>query len=156
MASRLKALVFGMSALIVASAGTVALAQMSGEQVVKEREALMKRNSADNKIVAAAVKSGQIDAKVAKAAQEISDSAKKLPSLFPPGTGDDKLRTRAKPAIWKEQSKFLGYAKDLETGFAEVASAAKSGDAKAMTAAFKKASQTCGACHKEFRGPALK
>jgi cytochrome c556 len=156
MISRGKVLALGVASAFLISGATVALAQMNGEQTVKERESLMKGMSANNKIVAAAAKSGQIDDKVTKAAQEISDSAKKIPSLFPAGTGDDKLRTRAKPAIWQEQSTFTGYAKDLENGFSAVASAAKSGDKAAVGAAFAKASQACGSCHKQFRGPELK
>lgn len=158
MASRFKALALGVAlALVIAGGGvTVALAQMSGEQAVKERSALMKGFGENNKILVAASKSGQFDAKAAKAAEEISASAKKIPALFPAGTGDDKLRTRAKPAIWQEQSKFLGYAKDAETSFAALASAAKSGDKAGAGMAFTKANEVCTACHKQFRGPALK
>jgi cytochrome c556 len=158
MASRLQVLALGGAlALVIAGGGvTVAVAQMSGEQVVKERSDLMKGISENNKILVAAVKSGEIDAKAAKAAEEISASAKKIPALFPAGTGDDKLRTRAKPAIWQEQAKFLGYAKDAETNFAAMAKAATAGDKSGAEAAFTKASEACSACHKEFRGPALK
>ncbi len=146
-----------MSAFVAIAIGaTAAMAQMSGEQAVKARTDLMKAMSADNKIVVAAAKSGEIDDKAIKAAQNISDNAKKIPALFPAGTGDDKLRTRAKSAIWQEQTAFTGHAKDLETGFATLVSAAKAGDKAAVGATFAKASQACAACHKQFRGPELK
>ena len=158
MASRFKALTLGVGLAIVMAGGgvTVALAQMSGEQAVKERSELMKSFGENNKILAAAVKSGEIDAKAAKAAEEISAGLKKAVTLFPAGTGDDKLRTRAKPAIWQDLTKFTGYAKDAETHFAAMASAAKSGDKAGAEMAFTKGNEACTACHKEFRGPALK
>jgi cytochrome c556 len=157
MAFRFRAVVFGMAALALAAAGvTAALAQASGEQAVKERSDLMKSFNDSNKIVAAAVKSGEIDAKVIAAAEQISTGARKIPALFPEGTGDDKLRTRAKAVLWQEKPKFEANAKDLETAFAEVATAAKAGDKAGVEAGFKKGNDTCNACHKDYRGPQLK
>jgi cytochrome c556 len=152
----LRAVVFGVaSAMVLAGAG-VAFAQASGEQAVKERSDLMKSFNEANKTVAAAAKGGEIDANVVKAAEHIADGAKKITSLFPAGTGDDKLRTRAKPAIWQNWATFEGDAKNLENSFAAVAVAAKAGDKAGVAATFAKANQACSACHKEFRGPALK
>ncbi len=158
MALRFRAVVFGAAtALALAGAGvTLAWAQASGEQAVKERSDLMKSQNANNKIVAAAAKGGEIDAKVIKAAEEINATAKKILPLFPAGTGDDKLRTRAKPAIWQQWSKFEGNAKDLESGSAALVVAAKAGDKSGVAAGFTKVNEACTACHKDFRGPALK
>lgn len=158
MASRMRPIIVGLAMAAALSAGgtTIVLAQAGGEQAVKQRSDLMKTFNENNKIIAAAVKGGAIDAKVAKAAEEISAGAGKLTALFPAGTGDDKLRTRAKPAIWQDWSTFESNAKDASSSFAAVAAAAKAGDKAGVEAGFTKGNQACSACHKEFRGPALK
>jgi cytochrome c556 len=158
MASRATPIILGVAMVAALAVGgtTIVLAQANTEPVLKERSNLMKSFNENNKLIAAAVKSGEVDAKVAKAAEDISAGAKKITALFPAGTGDDKVRTRAKPGIWQDWSKFEANAKDLEGSFAAAAAAAKAGDKAGVEAGFTKGNQVCTACHKDFRGPALK
>ncbi|HEY4133604.1 MAG TPA: cytochrome c [Alphaproteobacteria bacterium] len=130
----------------------------TAEAAAKERQAVMKSFGDWSKTLAASAKSGTADAATAKAADDISAGMQKLPALFPAGSGLDKLpgSTRAKPEIWANFDKFQGYAKDGQAAFTQVATAAKSGDGAAVTAAFTKAAAVCSACHKEFRGPEIK
>jgi cytochrome c556 len=146
-------------ALIIAlclSAGSASA--QTAEAAAKERQALMKNFGSWSKTLVASSKSGTADAETAKAAEDISANMKKIPSLFPAGSGLDQMPngTRAKPDIWANFDKFQGYAKDGDAAFAEVASAAKAGNGAAVTAAFTKASAVCSSCHRDFRGPEVK
>lgn len=58
---------------------------------------------------------------------------------------------KAKPEIWKEKTKFDGYAQDFVTEAGKLAAAAKTGDVAQLKAAFGPAAQTCKACHDTFR-----
>jgi cytochrome c556 len=72
-----------------------------------------------------------------------------MPTLFP--AGSDKGNTKAAPAIWTNQAGFQKAAMTLSTAGETLATAAKSGDATAVAAAYKGVGDACGACHKEFR-----
>ena len=96
------------SLLVVAALtfGTAAIAQ-DAAKAVKEREALMKSNGKDAKALSAAVKKGKVGAKEAAIAAQLVANAKKIPTLFPEGSGSDKFKkSRAKPEIWASWSKF--------------------------------------------------
>ncbi len=60
-----------------------------------------------------------------------------------------KGKTRAKPAIWKDWSGFQAKARDFEGAAADFAAATRSGGD--LPAAFKAMTETCKACHKEYR-----
>jgi cytochrome c556 len=72
-----------------------------------------------------------------------------FPTLFP--AGSDKGNTKAAPTIWTDQAGFRKAAMTLTTTSEALATAAKSGDATAVAAAFKEVGEACGACHKEYR-----
>jgi cytochrome c556 len=72
-----------------------------------------------------------------------------FPTLFPPGS--DKGNTKAAPTVWSDQAGFQKAAMRLTTTSEALASAAKSGVATAVAAAFKEVGEACGACHKEYR-----
>jgi len=72
-----------------------------------------------------------------------------FPTLFPPGS--DKGTTKAAPAIWTDMAGFQKAAMTLSTAGETLATAAKSGDATAVAAAFKGVGEACGACHKDYR-----
>lgn len=156
--------------LIVACAAVAGFALMSsetihaaltGEAAIKARKEAMKANSKDNKIIQAFVKDGKGSAAdVAKAATEIAESSKKIPSLFPKGTGrgdfPDKT-TRALPKIWEDMA---GFEKAVDTMVAEaekLATVAKAGDKDAIAKQAAALSKNgCGGCHKTYRGEKVK
>jgi cytochrome c556 len=72
-----------------------------------------------------------------------------FPTLFP--AGSDKGNTKAGPTIWTDNPGFQKAAMNLSTAADTLATAAKSGDATAVAAAFKGVGDACGACHKEYR-----
>jgi cytochrome c556 len=141
-----------MFAAAVLTVSVPALAQ-DAAALVKQRGDIMKNVSGTLKALKKSAEAGKVGAKDAARVSKALAGAKKFTSLFPANTGSDKVKTRAKPEIWKEWATFEGHAGKLLAALAEVETAAKSGDAKAMGAAVKTASGTCGGCHKPFRGP---
>jgi cytochrome c556 len=128
------------------------------QAVVKDREALMKSNSDESKILAAVAK-GQapLDAKTVAAAEKVDANAKALLSKFPAGTSEQEVKGgRARAAIWMEWDKFSGFANDFQKTADELVVAAKSGDQKQFAAKQAAVAQACGACHKPYRAPEKK
>jgi cytochrome c556 len=140
---------FALTALV----GLSAVPASAQEAIVKERQDLMGSFGEWSKTLAAPVKGAPLDAAVVKAAEDVSASMKKIPALFPAGTGSDKMKNRAKPEIWADLAKFTAYANDGVAAYSALAAAAKSGDTAAYGAAFTKANGVCNECHRDFRGP---
>ena len=153
MSFRVKLAAVALTALAGLCFSPLVASAQSAEELVKARLALMAGFDESSKVLIASAKAGTADAATAKAAEDISAGLKKLPSLFSAGSGSDKLKTRAKPEIWADNTKFEGYAKDNDAAFLAVAAAAKAGDGAGVTAAFTKAVASCNVCHREYRGP---
>ncbi|BEI36700.1 c-type cytochrome [Polynucleobacter sp. HIN7] len=66
---------------------------------------------------------------------------------FGPGTEGGK----AEPAIWKESAKFKTAADRMQAAVAELNAAAQSGNPENLKRALGATSQTCKACHDDFR-----
>ncbi len=135
-----------LAVVTVAVGVTAALAQ----DIIAERQQLMKRSGAQSKAGAAMVR-GKAPFDLAKA-QAIfvvyADKAAKLPNLFPPTskTGGD---TRAAPAIWDDPKGFSAaiakFAADVKAAQGSVK------DADSFKVAFVEVSKNCGSCHEKFR-----
>src|SRR6185312_9622216 len=83
--------------------------------VVKERQATMKRQSADLKSIKQYLDGSADQAAAAKAAGNLLEAAGSLHTLFPKGTGMDEFpgKSGAKPVIWSEPDKFSAAQKTL-------------------------------------------
>jgi len=80
----------------------------------------------------------------------VAESMSKLPwAAF--GEGTDKGDTKAKPEIWKEQAKFKAGADKMQAEMTKLAAAAKTGNLDNIKTAFAATSDTCKACHDNFR-----
>ena len=152
----------GMAAAIaIGGAASVSLAQSQAD-VIKQRQAAMKDNGKEGKIIAEYAKSGKGSAKAVQAAAEkIVATAGKLTDLFPAGTSEDDAvgkagKTRAKAAIWTDMAKFKADDEALKKAAEAVAKAAAAGDQKMVADASKELNAACGNCHKAFRGAAKK
>ena len=66
---------------------------------------------------------------------------------FGPGTEGGK----AEPAIWKESAKFKTASDRMQAAVAELNTAAQSGNPENLKKALGATSQTCKACHDDFR-----
>jgi len=65
--------------------------------------------------------------------------------------GSDKGKTRAKPEIWENMDDFSDKLNNFREAAAELNTAAASGDANAMKAAFGATGKTCKACHDDYK-----
>jgi cytochrome c556 len=143
------------AALAIVAAGVtgVALGQ-DRETVLKDRQATMKEQGKN----AGAIKAyldGKGDLAQAKtAAADLTQTTKKIPELFPPGTGGPNPTGDyvAKPVIWTDWSKFLDAQKAAAAKADALLVAVNSGDKTAIEAAFTDLGKNgCGACHTTFR-----
>ena len=140
-------------AILVASASGMALGQ-DNETVLKDRQATMKEQGKDIGAVKAYL-DGKGDLAQAKTgAAGLTQTTKKIPELFPPGTGGPNPTGDyvAKPVIWTDWNKFLD-AQKAAAGKAEALLVAlNGGDKTAIEAAFNDLGKNgCGACHTTFR-----
>jgi cytochrome c556 len=140
-------------AIVVAGMSGVALGQ-DRETVLKDRQATMKQQGKD----AGAVKAyldGKGDLAQAKAgAADLTQTTKKIPELFPPGTGGPNPTGDyvAKPVIWTDWNKFLDAQKAAASKADALLVALNGGDKTAIEAAFNDLGKNgCGACHTTFR-----
>ena len=124
------------------------------DAVLKERQATMKSQAADlGKI------KGYLDGKTDQAAAlagatSLTQTTRKIPSLFPPGTGaaspDGKFQP--KPAVWTDWNKFLGAQKNAAAKADTLLAAVKTGSKPQIQAAFVDLGKNgCGSCHESFR-----
>jgi len=139
--------------LAVAGLGGLAVAQ-DKEAVIKNRETLMKGQGKDIGSVKAYTE-GKADLAQAEAgAAGLAQSTKKIPEVFPPGSGgtstDGKYAT--KPAIWTDWNKFLDAQKSASDKAEALLVAVKSGNKVAIETAFGDLGKNgCGGCHETFR-----
>jgi cytochrome c556 len=149
-----KARVLGAAAAIVV-AGTAGFAvAQDKEAVLKERQATMKEQGKD----AGAVKAyldGKGDLAQAKTgATNLTQTTKKIPQLFPAGTGGPSPDGDyvAKPEIWTDWNKFLDAQKAAAAKADALLVAVNGGDKNAIEAAFADLGKNgCGGCHTTFR-----
>ncbi len=142
-----------MAALIGAAALTAGAAD-DPDTIIKQRRELMKGNGSHMKAIYDALQAGTDLSAIPTEATAVRDNAKKIPGLFPQGTGMDKFpgKTGAKPEIWAEWDKFAAAAKNLESEADKFLAVAQGGDKEAIAAAFDAFGKSgCGGCHQTFR-----
>ena len=123
------------------------------DNVIPQRQKLMKSNSAANKAIKAAV--GKKDfAAVATKAKQIAENLGQLEKLFPKGSTSEK--SRAKPAIWDKWDEFTKDAEAAKMAANELAAAAAAKNDAEVGEKFKVLGKSCGGCHKPFRAPKKK
>jgi cytochrome c556 len=148
-----KARVLGAAAIVLAGTAGFALAQ-DKEAVLKERQATMKEQGKDVGAVKAYL-DGKGDLAQAKtSADNLTQTTKKIPQLFPPGTGGPSPDGDyvAKPEIWTDWNKFLDAQKAAAAKADALLVAVNGGDKSAIEAAFNDLGKNgCGGCHTTFR-----
>jgi cytochrome c556 len=139
--------------IALAGVGGAALAQ-DKETVLKNRQATMKEQGSNLQNIKAYL-DGKADlAKAKSSAADLTLTTKKIPELFPPGTGGlspdgDYV---AKPEIWSEWNKFLDAQKNAAAKADALLVAVNSGDKSAIETAFSDLGKNgCGGCHTTFR-----
>lgn len=146
--------IFG-AAVAVAVIGAVgAAAAIDPDAIVKQRQATMKQQGKDMGGVKAFLDGKTDQAAALTAATGLTETTRKIPGLFPPGT--DKPSPdgdyRPKAAIWTDWNKFLDAQKAAATKAEALLAAVKGGDKPAILAAFGDLGKNgCGNCHTNFR-----
>lgn len=74
-------------------------------------------------------------------------------SWYPPGTGPEAGKTRAKAEIWQKPDDFAAKMKALQAEAPKFDAAAQGNDAAAAIAAHAELGKTCKACHDLYRAP---
>lgn len=130
--------------------GASATGAAEPEDVIKYRKNVMKANGA-HVAAAGAIIQGKVDyqARLAEHARAIETINKDIVGLFPKDSdfGD----TTALDAVWSKRAEFEKRARDAAQKSSAFARAVAAGDAKAYGAKFKELSDSCKACHKDFR-----
>jgi cytochrome c556 len=104
------------------------------------------------KAIGRELKSSSPDLETIRAsAKRITDFAPKIPSLFPPGTGPDVGKTRAKPDIWQNSQDFAAKAGDFQKAAQVFGTAALGSDVNAIKSSFSDLGKDCKACHDKYR-----
>ena len=138
-------------AIIVIGLMTLGLtAAIAQSNVVEQRQGLMKQFGAQSRTISGMLR-GQtpFDLAQAQAAlKTVSDTAKKLPVLFPESTkGAEK--TEALPSVWESKAEFEKLFANLDAE--SRAALTKVTDEASFKAEMPKVLQTCGTCHKTYR-----
>ena len=153
MKSSLKLLALGAVLALVAAYAPVAAASDT-DQVIKDRQALMKQQGADMTAIKGFLDDKNDQAKALAAANDLGETMKKIPDIFPPGTGgpDPEGRFTTKPEIWSDWKGFLATRDAAADKVAALATAVKGGDKAAIQTAFgTMGKEGCGACHSKYR-----
>ena len=149
----MKARVLGAAAIVLAATAGSALAQ-DKEAVLKERQATMEEQGKDVGAVKAYLDGKGDLARAKTGANNLTQTTKKIPQLFPPGTGGPSPDGDyvAKPEIWTDWNKFLDAQKAAAAKADALLVAVNGGDKSAIEAAFNDLGKNgCGACHTTFR-----
>ena len=129
----------------------------SGDQakaLMKERHEGMEDIGDAFKAVNAQLKGSNPDvAAIQRDAATIAAGAEKSVGWFPPGTGPDVGKTRAKAEIWQKPQDFAAKDASFQTAARAFKAAADSGDLNAIKAQAGELGKACKACHDPYRAP---
>jgi len=143
------ALVLGL--VTAAAIGIPVLAQqMAPADAVKARQDLMKGLFPNHFRAFVAIARGESTdiASLPEKTQLAVAEVRKLPALFPPGTGREAVpATRGKPEIWSERAEFEANAAKLADETAKLGDIAKGGNLDAVKAQVAAVNQACTGCH---------
>jgi cytochrome c556 len=142
------------AALVIAVAGSTGALAVDKDQVIKDRQALMKEQGADMGAVKGFLDDKNDQATATAKASDLVDAIKKIPSVFPADTGgpnpDGKYTT--KPEIWSDAKGFAASGDTAAEKATALLAAVKGGDKTAIQAAFSDMGKNgCGGCHEKFR-----
>jgi cytochrome c556 len=133
-------------------AGT-AWAQSAADSIAQRQAGFKAIGAATGEVKKAMDAGGDLTGVAAKAA-EISAFGKRIPALFPAGSGPEAgVKTRALPSIWQNKSDFDANAGIMVREAEKLEAALKANDKAATAAAFTATTAQCGACHRPYRAP---
>ena len=153
MRSSLKLLALG-AVLAIGAAGSLGALAAGNEQIIKDRQALMKQQSAALGAVKAFIEGKGDQAKATAAATDLIQALQKIPSVFPPGSAgpnpEGKWGTKAE--IWSDPQGFLAARDTAVAKAGTLLTAVKSGDKASIQTVFADMGKNgCNGCHDKFR-----
>jgi cytochrome c556 len=143
------ALVLGVIAAAAIAQSDV-LAQANPAEAVKARQDLMKSLFPNHYRAFIQVARGESTdiASLPEKARAASADVRKIPSLFPPGTGREAVpTTRAKPEIWSQRADFEATAAKLVEETDKLGQIAARGNLDEVKAQVAVVGQACAGCH---------
>jgi cytochrome c556 len=146
--------VFGAALFVVATAVAGVAWSEDKEAELKNRQATMKSFGPNLQAVKEYIEDKGDQAKATAGATAIVETVKKIPTLFPAGTGMAEFpgKSGAKPVVWSDWNKFVDAQKNALAKADALLVAVKGGDKTAVTAAFGDLGKNgCGGCHSTFR-----
>ena len=141
-------------AVSVLAAMTVSAVAQDKAAVVKDRQATMKEQGKDLQNIKAYLEGKGEIAQAKQSAANLTQTTKKIPELFPPGTGGPNPTGDyvAKPVIWTDWNKFLDAQKTAADKAQTLLVAVNSGDKAGIETAFNDLGKNgCSGCHTTFR-----
>ncbi|MEO0410784.1 MAG: cytochrome c [Pseudomonadota bacterium] len=126
---------------------------MTVKAQIEARQAGFKELGKAFKAISDQLRSGNPDMSIIQpAAASVPEITQDMGSWFPAGTGPESgVKTEALSAIWEKPEDFALKVGNFQTAAAALVVASNTGDAAAVTAAFRATGGTCGACHDNFR-----
>ena len=152
MRSSMKLLALG-AVLAIGATSAIALAA-DKEQVIKDRQSLMKQQGGDLGAIKAYLDDKGDLAKATAAATDLTQTMKKIPDVFPPGTEgpNPEGKWAPKAAVWSDGKGFLAARDTAAAKVDALLVAVKGGDKAKIQEAFADVGKNgCGACHGKFR-----
>ncbi|UCV06019.1 c-type cytochrome [Dechloromonas denitrificans] len=153
----MKYVISSLLAALLLSCSAGAFAQQAGakpEQLIKWRQSVYQVLGWNSSRIKANVDGQFNKEEVVRSANTIAALANSgIGALFAPGTETGKgwKETATKPEFFKNQQKVGELAGNFNREANELAKVAASGDSAAIKAQFGKLSQTCKACHDDFK-----
>jgi cytochrome c556 len=141
----------GLAAMVLAGCATGKMEARKPEEVVADRQRLMKLHGALWKDIQDKAKAGNVEG-IAVSAEALALNAPRIPALFPEGSMTEK--SKAKPEIWQKWPDFEKAAMTMRMESEKLRDAAKTKDPNATQAVMKDfGKNACGTCHQPFRVP---
>lgn len=141
------------SLLGCAALGLVAMTPVETQQVLDERQALMKemRTALGGFVPMLKGDKPWDKAGVASLADRIRKDAARMIAMFPEGTDSGKVFSMALPEIWQRREEFDAAARLTGMAATRLTELAGSGDSAALAKQVEVLSITCTDCHQAFR-----
>lgn len=140
--------------LAMGAAATTAALAVDKDQVIKDRQALMKEQGGDMGAVKAYLDDKADLPKAAAAASDLVQTMRKLPDVFPPGTDgpNPEGKYTTKSEIWSDWKAFLAVRDSAAEKADALVAAVRGGDKAAIQTAFSDLGKNgCAACHEKYR-----
>ena len=144
----------GSAAIAAASPLGKAVSGARAKKLMHDRHEGMEEIGDAFKVISREVKAERPDAAKLRAnAAIVARLAPQVSGWFPPGTGPDVGKTRAKPEIWNRPRDFAARTRTFQQAARAFNAAAQRGDIAAIRTAHADLGKSCKACHDPYREP---